>query len=47
VTVGIEHLLFVLALDHGSPARRVLADMEVDIASIKKELACYATANRA
>jgi ATP-dependent Clp protease ATP-binding subunit ClpA len=46
VTVGTEHLLVVLAFDHGSRARRILADMDVDIASVKKELACYVTANR-
>jgi ATP-dependent Clp protease ATP-binding subunit ClpA len=41
VTVGTEHLLLVLALDSGSRARRVLADLGIDIALIKKELACY------
>ena len=43
VTVGTEHLLLVLALDSGSRARRVLTDLGVDIALIKKELACYVT----
>jgi hypothetical protein len=35
----------VLALDSGSRARRVLTDLGVDIALIKKELACYVTVN--
>jgi ATP-dependent Clp protease ATP-binding subunit ClpA len=43
VSVGTEHLLLVLALDHGSRARRVLTDLGADIATIKKELACYTT----
>jgi hypothetical protein len=43
VTVGTEHLLAVLALDHGSRAYRVLIDLGVDIAGLKKELACYLT----
>jgi ATP-dependent Clp protease ATP-binding subunit ClpA len=43
VAVGTEHLLWVLALDPGSRARRVLTDLGVDIAAIKKELACYVT----
>jgi hypothetical protein len=42
-SVGTEHLLAVLALDPGSRARRVLTDLGVDIALIKKELACYTT----
>jgi hypothetical protein len=42
-SVGTEHLLLVLALDPGSRARRVLTDLGVDIALIKKELACYLT----
>jgi ATP-dependent Clp protease ATP-binding subunit ClpA len=33
-----EHLLFCLATDPGSSARRVLGDLDVDIARIKKEL---------
>ena len=33
-----EHLLFVLALDPGSSARRVLDDLGVDPARVKKEL---------
>jgi hypothetical protein len=41
VTVGTEHLLAVLALDYGSRAHRVLVDLGVDIATVKKELACY------
>ena len=45
VTVGTEHLLAVLALDHGSRAHRILVDLGVDIAAVKKELACYVTLN--
>lgn len=41
--VRTEHLLAVLALDPGSRARRVLNDLEVDIAEIKRELQCYVT----
>ncbi len=47
VTVGTEHLLAVLALDHGSRAHRVLVDLGVDSATVKKELACYLTLNPA
>ena len=43
--VRTEHLLAVLALDPGSRARRVLADLGVDIAAIKRELQCYITVN--
>jgi len=39
--VGTEHLLAVLALDPGSRARRVLADLGVDFAAMKKELDRY------
>lgn len=45
VEVGTEHLLLVLALDPGSRVRRVLVDLGVDIAVIKKELACHLTLN--
>jgi ATP-dependent Clp protease ATP-binding subunit ClpA len=45
VTVGTEHLLAVLALDHGSRAHRVLRDLGVDIAAVKKELTCYVALN--
>jgi hypothetical protein len=41
--VRTEHLLAVLALDPGSRARRVLNDLHVDIAAIKRELQCYLT----
>jgi ATP-dependent Clp protease ATP-binding subunit ClpA len=37
--VNSEHLLLVMALDPGSSARRVLNDLGVDPAQIKKELA--------
>jgi len=40
------HLLFVLALDPGGRARRVLGDMGTDIAAIKRELECYVTGKR-
>jgi Clp amino terminal domain, pathogenicity island component len=46
--VGTEHLLFVLVMDPGSRARRVLVDLDIDIAvikAIKKELACYVQGN--
>jgi ATP-dependent Clp protease ATP-binding subunit ClpA len=36
-----EHLLAVLALDPGSRARRVLNELHVDIAAVKRELQCY------
>lgn len=36
--VRTEHLLFCLATDHGSAAGRVLGDLDVDAARIKKEL---------
>jgi ATP-dependent Clp protease ATP-binding subunit ClpA len=41
--VGTEHLLAVLALDPGSRARRILNDLNIDIAAIKRELNCYVT----
>jgi ClpX C4-type zinc finger/Clp amino terminal domain, pathogenicity island component len=40
-SVGTENLLLVLALDPGARARRVLTDLNADIALIKKELACH------
>ncbi len=43
--VRTEHLLAVLTLDPGSRARRVLNDLSVDIAAIKRELQCYITVN--
>lgn len=43
--VRTEHLLAVLALDPGSRARRILNDLQVDIAAIKRELQCYVTVN--
>jgi ATP-dependent Clp protease ATP-binding subunit ClpA len=43
--VGTEHLLGALALDPGSLARRVLARLGVSIPAIKKELACYISAD--
>jgi hypothetical protein len=41
--VRTEHLLAVLALDPGSRPRRILNDLGVDIAAIKRELQCYLT----
>lgn len=38
---GTEHLLAALTLDPGSRARRVLNDLDTDIASIKRELGSY------
>ena len=43
--VRTEHLLAVLALDPGGRARRVLNDLGVDIAAIKRELQCYISVN--
>lgn len=39
--VGTEHLLAALALDPGSRSRRILNDLDTDIAAIKRELSCY------
>jgi Clp amino terminal domain, pathogenicity island component len=39
--VGTEHLLFAIALDPGSRARRVLTRLDANLAEIKKELACF------
>ena len=39
--VRTEHLLAAVALDPGSRARRVLNDLGVEIAAIKRELHCY------
>lgn len=36
--VGTEHLLFVLGTDPGSQARRVLQDLGISVADIKREL---------
>lgn len=36
--VRTEHLLFCLATDPGSAAHRVLADLDVDVARVKKDL---------
>jgi hypothetical protein len=41
--IRTEHLLAVLALDPGGRARRVLNDLGVEIAAIKRELRCYTT----
>lgn len=41
--VRTEHLLAALALDPGSRARRVLNDLGVDIAALKREVQCYVT----
>jgi len=43
--VGTEHLLGALALDPGSRARRVLGRLGASIPAIKKELACYISAD--
>jgi hypothetical protein len=43
--VGTEHVLAVIALDPGSRARRILNDLDVDIAAIKRELNCFVTLN--
>jgi hypothetical protein len=43
--VGTEHVLAVLVLDPGSRARRILNDLDVDVATIKRELNCFITLN--
>jgi ATP-dependent Clp protease ATP-binding subunit ClpA len=43
--VGTEHVLAVLALDPGSRSRRILNDLDVDVATIKRELSCFITVN--
>jgi ATP-dependent Clp protease ATP-binding subunit ClpA len=43
--IRTEHLLGVLALDPGSRARRVLNELQVDIAAVKRELQCHITVN--
>jgi hypothetical protein len=43
--VRTEHLLGVLALDPGGRARRVLNELHVDIAALKRELQCYISVN--
>lgn len=47
VEVRTEHLLAALALDPGSRARRVLNELGIDIAAIKRELRCHITINPA
>lgn len=39
--VATEHLLFVLATDPGSAARRVLNALDVSVSDIKRELECF------
>ncbi|MGH3950445.1 MAG: Clp protease N-terminal domain-containing protein [Pseudonocardiaceae bacterium] len=39
--VGTEHVLFVLATDPGSRARRVLNELTVDVADLKRELGLH------
>jgi len=39
--VGTEHLLFVLAADPGSRSRRLLNDLGVSFADVKRELASF------
>lgn len=39
--VGTEHLLFVLATEVGSRTRRLLEGLDVSVAAVKRELACY------
>ena len=39
--LGTEHLLYAIAFDPGSRARRVLARLDLDLAELKKELACF------
>jgi hypothetical protein len=42
-----EHLLGALALDPGSRARRVLKELQVDVAAVKRELQCLITVSPA
>jgi hypothetical protein len=39
--VGTEHLLFVLATEVGSRTRRLLEDLGISVAAVKRELACF------
>jgi hypothetical protein len=39
--VATEHLLFVLATDPGSAARRVLNALDVALPDVKRELECF------
>lgn len=39
--VGTEHLLFVLATEVGSRTRRLLEGLDVSLAGVKRELACF------
>lgn len=39
--LGTEHLLYAIAFDPGSRARRVLTRLDVDLGQLKKELACF------
>ncbi len=39
--LGTEHLLYAMAFDPGSRARRVLTRLDVNLAELKQELACF------
>jgi len=39
--VGTEHLLYAIAFDPGSRARRVLVQLDADLAALKRELSCF------
>lgn len=39
--LGTEHLLYAIAFDRGSRARRVLARLDVDLGQLKKEWGCF------
>jgi len=39
--VGTEHLLYSIAFDPGSRARRVLIRADADLAALKRELSCF------
>lgn len=41
--VGTEHLLYAIAFDPGSRARRVLGQLDVNLAELERELACSVT----
>jgi hypothetical protein len=39
--LGTEHLLYAIAFAPGSRARRVLTRVDLNLAELKKELACF------
>lgn len=39
--LGTEHLLYAIAFDPGSRGRRILTRLDINLAELKKELACF------